>query len=276
MPNAAKISVAIQGVEGSFHHEAALDYFGKDIAPICCDSFIALFEALKNNQAQYVVMAIENSLAGSILPNYRLLEQNKVGILGEIYLPIGQHLMANPGTSLKDVKEVRSHYMALHQCSDYLKEHHWKLIEADDTAASAKYIAQHHNKHTAAIASKTAAQLYGLKILQHNIQQHKENYTRFLILAPQTNSNQKKHNKATLSFITHHTPGSLAKVLTTIAANQINLSKLQSMPIEGSKFKYKFYADVQYKKADYFNAMLTQIKPITQSITVFGNYQSGI
>ncbi len=234
--------VYIQGYEGSFHQAAALQFFGKNTAIVPCATFNEVVKgaSIKNDNCNGL-MAIENSIAGSILPNYSLLQKSNLSIIGEVYLQIDQNLLVNKNVQLEDIKEVHSHPMALQQCFDYLDKHNWKLIETEDTALSAKHIHQHKSKHIAAVASKLAAELFHLKIIAPHIHTMKNNYTRFLVLQhadlaqPVLNA-----NKASVNFHTDHSKGSLAKVLTKIAEADINLSKLQSFPIAGSNFKYSF------------------------------------
>ena len=221
-------------------------------------------------------MAIENSIAGSILPNYNLLQKSNLKITGEIYLQINQNLLAYPGVQLQDIREVHSHPMALLQCIDYLEKHPWKLIESEDTALSAKQIHQHHSKHTAAIASKLAAELYDLEIIAPNIHTLKNNYTRFLALARVEDAVEiEEADKASVNFHTDHSKGSLARVLTRIAEGGINLSKLQSMPIPGSDFKYSFHADMEFDTIDQYEEVMEKIEAITESLTVLGVYKRG-
>src|SRR5688572_9405457 len=175
--------IAIQGYEGSFHQEAARHFFGKDVEVIPCATFRDVIKIASNTkESDGSVMAIENSIAGSILPNYNLLQKSNLKVTGEVYLHIKQNLMVNPGVRLEDVREVHSHTMALQQCYDFLDNHKWKLVETDDTALSAKHIHQHKSKHIAAIASKLAAELFDLSIIAPGIQTMKNNYTRFLVL----------------------------------------------------------------------------------------------
>ncbi len=273
-----KKAVSIQGYEGSFHQMAAEKYFGDEVTVIPCATFRDVLKIAEDKkQSTGGVMAIENSIAGSILPNYTLLQNNnKLKITGEIYLPIAQHLMVNPGVKLEDVHEVHSHHMAIQQCMEYLGERHWKLVETEDTALSAKHVFQRKSKHIAAVASKLAADMFGLEIVAENIHTQKNNYTRFLILEriaeaePVLNA-----NKASINFITDHTKGSLAKVLTLIAGEDINLSKLQSMPIAGTNFKYSFHADLEFASLQQFNNVLQEIDKCTEHIKVFGVYRNG-
>lgn len=270
--------VAIQGYEGSFHQVAARSYLGNDIEIIPCATFrevvkIAADKKLSNGG----FMAIENSIAGSILPNYALLEKSNLSIAGEIYLHINQHLMVNKGVRLDDIKEVHSHPMALLQCIDFLEKYpHWKLIETEDTASSAKYIHQHRHKHAAAIAGNLAAELYGLHIIKPNIQTHKNNYTRFLFLQRENKSNTVPGvNKASISFQTDHSKGALAKVLTKIASDNINLSKLQSIPVPTKEWQYIFHADMEFDSIQDFKNAIDNIRPGIDQLKIFGTYKKG-
>ena len=170
--------IAIQGYEGCFHHIAAIEYFGRDIAILPCDTFRQVASAVKQGQADMGLMAIENSIAGSIIPNYSILQDENLQVAGEVYLPIKQNLMVLPDVELEDIREVESHSMALLQCIDYLDQHPWKLVESEDTALSARHIAQNGLRHTAAIASELAAEMFGLKIIAPEINTCKSNYTR--------------------------------------------------------------------------------------------------
>jgi prephenate dehydratase len=272
------VRVAIQGYEGSFHQEAARKFFGKNVEVIPCDNFRQVIKvASDKNESNGGVMAIENSIAGSILPNYNLLQKSNLTIVGEKYLHIRQHLLVNPGVDLGDIKEVHSHPMALLQCIDFLEQHHsWKLVETDDTALSARFIHRHKSKHTAAIASKLAAELYDLNIIVPDIHTLKNNYTRFLMVQRKEEAVPLENaDKASIYFETDHSKGSLAKVLTAIASNGINMHKLQSMPIPGSDFLYGFYADMEIENNDHFSKVLAEMKPLTAQLKVFGTYKKG-
>lgn len=269
--------VSIQGFEGSFHQEAARNFFGKTVEVICCSTFKEVIDIATNKkESDGGVMAIENSIAGSILPNYNLLQKSNLRIIGEVYLQINQHLMVNPGVQLSDIKEVHSHPMAIQQCFSFLDKYNWKLVEKEDTALSAKQIHQHHSKHVAAIASKLAAEIYGLDVIAPNIHSLKNNYTRFLVLQNEDELTEVENaNKASLNFHTDHSKGSLAKVLTKIAEEGINLSKLQSFPIPGSDFKYSFHADVEFDDVEQFYKVIKNIEPITAEIKIYGIYKNG-
>ncbi len=270
--------ISIQGYEGSFHQVAAQLFFGKSVEVIPCNTFKEVVKIAANKkESDGGVMAIENSIAGSILPNYNLLQKSNLKIIGEIYLQIRQNLLVNPGVRLDDIKEVHSHTMALQQCYDFLDKHKWKLVETDDTALSAKYIQQHKSKHVAAIASKLAAELYNLEMIAPNIHTLKNNYTRFLVLQREDITVKVENaDKASVNFHTDHSKGSLAKVLTKIAEGGINLSKLQSFPIPGSDFKYSFHADMEFDSIDQFYEVISQVKRLTAEIKIYGVYKKGL
>jgi prephenate dehydratase len=274
---ARPMRVSIQGYEGSFHQVAARQYFGRQVEVIPCGNFRDVVKiASSKSQSDGGVMAIENSIAGSILPNYNLLQKSSLHVTGEVYLQIRQHLMVNPGVTLEDIREVHSHPMAIQQCLAFLDKYNWKLIETEDTALSAKHIHQHRSRHVAGIASKLAAELFGLDIIAPNIHTMKQNYTRFLILSREEQRDEVPGaDKASVNFHTDHSRGSLARVLTRIADGGINLSKLQSMPIPGSAFRYSFHADMEFDAVDRFLAVIKAIEPHTESLKVLGIYKRG-
>lgn len=271
------VKVSIQGFEGCFHQEAANKFFGEKVNAICCSTFrevIKIAEHKKESDAG--IMAIENSIAGSILPNYNLLQKSKLKIIGEVYLHIRQNLLVNPGIKLEDIREVHSHPMAILQCDNFLDKHNWKLVETDDTALSAKHVHQHRSKHIAAVASRLAAEIYQLEIIAPNIHSLKNNYTRFLVMQRAAEVKETENaNKASINFHTDHSRGSLARVLTNIADAGINLSKLQSMPIPGSDFKYSFHADLEFETRQQLSKALEIIKDKTDSLQILGIYKNG-
>jgi len=269
--------VAIQGYEGSFHQVAARHFFGKNVEVITCDTFRQVVQLGADAKlSDGAVMAIENSIAGSILPNYNLLQKSKLQVIGEVYLSISQNLLTYPGVKLEDIKEVHSHPMAILQCLDYLEKYNWKLVESEDTALSAKVVYQNKSKHTAAIASKLAAQMFDLNIITPDIHTLKNNITRFLIVGPVSSKTSVENaNKASIYFQTDHSKGILAKVLAKIAQGNVNLSKLQSMPIPGSTFKYGFYADLEFDNKKQIEKVLEALKGLTNSIRIFGMYEKG-
>ena len=269
--------IAIQGFEGSFHQAAARQFFGKDVPVICCSTFRELVKkAGDKKRSAGAVMAIENSIAGSILPNYNLLQQSDLKIVGEVYLQIKQHLLVNPGVQLQDIKEVHSHPMAILQCLEFLEKYNWKLVETEDTALSAKHIHQYKSKHIAAIASKLAGDLYQLEVAAPNIHTVKNNYTRFLVLKREEDVTETESaNKASISFSTNHTRGSLARVLTKIADAGINLSKLQSFPKPGSDWKYYFHTDLEFDNINEYKKLIKNILQVISELKVYGVYESG-
>jgi len=269
--------VTIQGYEGSFHQVAARQFFGKNVEVVTCDTFREVVRIGEDKkQADGAVMAIENSIAGSILPNYNLLQKSKLQVVGEVYLSISQNLLANKGVKLEDIKEVHSHPMAILQCLDYLEKYNWKLVESEDTALSAKMVQQHKSKHIAAIASKFAAQLYDLNVLTPDVHTLKNNITRFLIMEPiAAKTKVESADKASVYFQTDHSRGILSKVLAKIAQGNVNLSKLQSMPIPGSTFKYGFYADLEFENTKQIEKVLENVKALTNSTKVLGLYKKG-
>ena len=270
------VKVSIQGYEGSFHQVAAQAFFGKGVSVIPCVTFREVVRVAADSTASDGgVMAIENSIAGSILPNYNLLQRSNLHVVGEVYLQIHQNLLANKGVQLQDIKEVHSHPMALLQCIDYLDSHHWKLVETEDTALSAKHIQQHKCTHIAAIASTLAAEMYNLDVLASKIQSEQKNYTRFLVLQNSAAPAGPDANKASLYFQVAHSRGSLARLLTQVAEGGINVSKLQSFPVPGSDWKYSFYADMEFDSAAHFTEVMQAITPLTEALKVYGIYKKG-
>jgi prephenate dehydratase len=268
--------VSIQGYEGSFHQVAARKFFGDNVEVVPCDTFRQVVKlASDKNACNGGVMAIENSIAGSILPNYNLLQKSDLVITGEIYLPIQQHLLVNKGVKLEEIEEVHSHPMALLQCMDFLDKYQWKLVESEDTALSARKVSEQGTRKVAAIASALAAELFDLDIIVPNIHTMKNNYTRFLVVQPSLIDPIPDSNKASIYFQTDHSRGSLATVLTAIAAGGINLSKLQSFPIPGSDWLYSFYADLEFDHIDQFNEVMKDVKNHTVATKIYGIYKKG-
>ena len=269
-------SIAIQGEAGSFHDEAASLLFQEAYEPICCATFRDVASAAVSLQADAALMAIENSLAGSILPNYELLLKHDLRIVGELYLQIRQQLLANPGVSVNDIREVHSHPMALQQCTPFLDAQGWKLVEAEDTAGSARFIARHHSKHQAAIASARAAKLYGLQILAPDIHALQHNITRFLLVVPSALAPRDVvGNKQSIYFRTRHEKGSLANVLLAIAQAGFNLSKLQSFPIPDTDWQYGFYADLESPDPEAWEAVQEKLTTLTDRFQILGVYTRG-
>jgi prephenate dehydratase len=268
------LRVAIQGIRASFHEEAAFKYFGENIQTVECNSFKQTFEALQSKNADYIVMAIENSIAGSILPNYSLLLSYGFPVVGEIYLPIQLHLMALPGVKFEDVKYVTSHPIAIRQCVDFFDEYpHLNIVESNDTAACAKRIRDEQLTDTVAIANTLAARLYGLDVLERRIESNKKNFTRFLILTHHENVVKIQPNKASLCFQVSNKVGSLAKVLNIFAEESVNMSKIQSMPILGKRNEYNFYVDIEWSDPKQYDSAIRQILQYTHNFNILGEYE---
>lgn len=265
--------VAIQGIKASFHEEAAFKFFGDDIDTIECSSFKQTFDKLQAKEADYVIMAIENSIAGSILPNYTLLMNYNFPVVGEVYLPIQLHLLAYPGVKFEDVKVVTSHPMALRQCLDFFDDYpQIKLVEGTDTAACAKRVRDEKLTDTVAIANALAAKLYGLEVLERRIESSRSNYTRFLILTDNEYGQKIKANKASLCFQVGNQVGSLAKVLNILAENDVNMSKIQSMPVLGKRNEYNFYLDVEWEKQENYDQAIRQVLKHAHNFNILGEY----
>lgn len=272
------MKVAIQGVKASFHDVAAHKFFKDQVfETVECSSFPMLFESLESGESDLAVMAIENALAGSILHNYGLLEKHKFKIIGEVYLRIEMCLLALPGEKLEDIRFVQSHPMALLQCKEFLGQlKNVKLLEHADTAESAFEIKSKNLVHHAAIASSLAADTYGLQVLRANIETHKANYTRFLVLCREADYKPTKHaNKSSLSFGTEHVPGSLARVLNVFDRYSINMSKIHSLHIVGKPFHYDFHIDLEWNDYEKYQQALSEVKTKVVSLTHFGDYVAG-
>ncbi len=267
------MKIAIQGVNGAFHEIAAREFFDKNIETLNCEQFKDLFDAVERGTADYGIVAIENTIAGSILENYSLLKRSKLKVIGEISLHITQNLMALPGTKIEDIHEVYSHPMAILQSKDFLSNYpKMKIINWDDTASSARKIAEERLQNTAAIASEYAAELYGLEILARQIQTHKKNYTRFLALS-RIAVDSPENNKASICFELTHQPGSLVDVLSVFKKLDVNLTKIQSLPILGSPYQYTFYIDVEWKDRTKFDLSLARVLPLVSNLSVLGEYK---
>ncbi|WP_151087502.1 prephenate dehydratase [Hymenobacter baengnokdamensis] len=269
--------VAIQGFRGSFHEVAARQYFGSTPALNACATFGELVAQVADGRADAGLMAIENSLAGSILPNYLLLERSDLIITGEVYLPIQQHLLALPGTALPEVRAVHSHPMALRQCGDYLSRFpQWQLVETEDTGLSARLLAERRPPGVAVVAGAQAAEAFGLHILARSINDDPNNYTRFLVVERAAAAQPvARPDKASLYFYTSHAPGQLARVLTLVASHSLNLSKLQSCPRPSQPWHYGFHADVEFEAPAQLAALLAELPAVTEELRVLGAYQRG-
>ncbi|MEC4004695.1 prephenate dehydratase [Flavobacterium sp. SUN052] len=271
-----KDKIAIQGIKGSFHHQVALEYFQENVQVDECLSFEALVDSLLNNDSQQAVMAIENSISGSIIPNYALIDKNNLHIIGEYYLDIVQNLMVLKGQNLQEIQEVHSHPMALLQCMDYLKSQpQIKLVEDKDTAETARRIHQNQLKNIAAIGSKVAAEMYDLEIITPEIQTVNNNMTRFFIISKEkVNLNKEEINKASIKFELDDTPGSLATVLNVMTNCKLNLTKIQSMPIIETPFQYSFFVDVVFEKYKHYEKACKILEIMTNHFKVLGEYKN--
>jgi prephenate dehydratase len=271
--------IAIQGGYGAFHEIAANRYFeNENIEIVPRNTFKDLFKALKQGQVDYGITAIENSIAGSILPNYTLLLESKLSIVGEIYLRIKQNLVALPGQTIKDIKEVRSHPMAILQCQRFFDDHpRIMLIDSMDTALSAKEIADNKTLGAGAISSSQAALKYNLEIIAEGIETHKMNYTRFLILKGKNGVSEVSPdiNKASMTFALAHKIGGLSKVLSILSFYDINLAKVQSMPIVGKDWEYQFFIDIEIDNFTHYKQAIEAIKPFTRDLQIMGEYAKG-
>jgi prephenate dehydratase len=270
-----KVRVAIQGIATSFHEVAAQTYFAPstDLETVECLSFHQLCESLDSGDSNYAVMAIENSIAGSILPNYFLLQSYHFTIIGELYLPIHMHLLALPGVKREDIRWIESHPMAIRQCAEYINGLVGVQVrESDDTALSAKRVKELNLNDTAAIANEFAAKKYGLEILERRIETHKKNFTRFLVLSKRKNGTAES-NKASLSFEVAHEVGSLAETLMVFKNHDINLTKIQSIPIIGKPSEYSIHVDVEWKTRKRYDDAIQEILRQVRNLNILGEYR---
>jgi len=270
-----KKNIGIQGVQGSFHHIVANSYFGEEISLTEFLSFEEMISTLCKDQIDYAVMAIENSTAGSIIPNYALIDEYDVNIVGEYYLQIIHNLMALKGQSINDIKEVQSHPMALLQCRDFFKKNpNITLVEEKDTAQIAKKIAKNKILGLGAIASKLASKIYELNIINDNIQTIKKNQTRFVILQNNNTIKNNNINKASLKFELDHKRGSLATILNVLSDCKLNLTKIQSMPKIQTPWRYSFFVDVTFDKLEYYLKVKSIIEIMAKEFKVLGEYKN--
>ncbi len=272
------IKILIQGGYGAFHEIAAKHFFsGEETEILPRNTFKDVLLSLKDHQADYGIMAIENSLAGSILPNYNLLKDSPMHIIGEVYLRIRQNLVALPGQRIEDIREVFSHPMAILQCQEFFDSYpNIRLIESMDTALSARELMEKGRTGVGAIASSLAAEKYGLETLAESIETNKVNYTRFLILGENGGKwNGRGVNKASVHFALAHEIGGLSKILSILSFYMINLTKIQSMPIVGRDWEYQFYVDVEFNNLERYRQSLEAIRPFTSDLGILGEYQKG-
>ncbi|MDD4968048.1 MAG: prephenate dehydratase [Paludibacter sp.] len=274
--------VAIQGVSGAFHEIAARQYFeGEEIEILPCITFKDLFKALAADETLLGIIAIENTIAGSLLQNHNLLRESGCMIVGEHKLRIEHNLAALPGQQIEDIDEVYSHPIALMQCEDFIDEHrHIKAIESEDTALSAKEIADKQISKRAAICSSLAAEKYGLEIIAKGIETNKRNFTRFLMIAEPTLAEKMVNgtllNKSSLVFTLPHEEGSLAKVLSILSFYHVNLTKIQSLPIIGREWEYQFYINLTFDDYTRYRQSLDAIRPLTKDFQLLGEYKAAV
>ncbi|WP_108866452.1 prephenate dehydratase [Aquimarina aquimarini] len=271
-----KKKVAIQGVKGSYHHGVAQAYFGEDVDINECMSFQELVHSLENHKSTDGVMAIENSIAGSIIPNYAYIDEHDLKIRGEYFLPIHHCLMALKGQKISEIKEVYSHPMALLQCKEFFRaQPHIKLVEDADTADVARRISEEQLRGVAAVAGETAAAIYQLDILAREIQTIKSNSTRFFILSTEgVKEKDKKVNKASLKFLTDHKKGSLATVLNVMSDCGLNLTKIQSLPVISMPWKYSFFVDVTFENYKDYEKAMSILRIMALELKVLGEYKN--
>ena len=273
--------IAIQGVKGSFHEQAARLFYEEHghIVPeiVECSTFDGLYVSMDKGVADAAVMAIENTVSGGLLPNFELLRKYDRKIKGEVVLRIQQNLMALPGQRIEDIKEVRTHYMAINQTRQFFKDYPWiRLVESEDTAKSAADIAHEGVMGVGAVASMLAADLYGLEVMAESIETYKQNFTRFLVLDDSIQVDREKVNKASMCFTLPHTPGSLAHVLTILSFYGMNLTRIQSLPIPGQEWQYFFYVDIKFDDYLRYEQAVAAVRPLMEDLNVLGEYEAAI
>ncbi|MGN0190682.1 MAG: prephenate dehydratase [Candidatus Cryptobacteroides sp.] len=269
--------IAIQGVKGCFHEQAARLFYKDltDIEIIECDSFEDLYRSMDAGLADAAIMAIENTVSGGLLPNFELLRKYQHNIKGEIFLRIKQNLMALPGQSISDIREVRTHYMAINQTREFFREHsRIRLVESEDTAKSAAEVAKKELWGVGAVASELAAELYGLQIIAPGIETCKQNFTRFLILDENYTPAETRIDKSSICFTLPHTAGSLAHVLTILSFYGMNLTRIQSLPIPGREWQYFFYVDIKFDDRQRYRQALAAVRPLMEDLRILGEYVS--
>ena len=276
-----KHRVAIQGIRGSFHDIAARRYYeSDDIELVCCDSFEQVFEEMSNDPQLVGMVAIENTIAGSLLHNYELLRDSGATIIGEHKRRISHSIMCLPSDDWGDLQEVNSHPVALMQCRSFLNQHRGlKVVEVADTAGAAADISKGQLHGHAAICHKDAAQIYGMKVLQEGIETNKHNFTRFLVvanpeIAPELRD-LRNVNKSSLAFTLPHEEGSLSAILSVLSFYKLNLTKIQSLPIIGMEWQYMFYIDLTFSDYIRYRQAINAITPLTRNLKLLGEYEDG-
>ncbi|PQJ79388.1 prephenate dehydratase [Polaribacter porphyrae] len=268
--------IAIQGAKGSNHHKVAIDFYGANVPLKECMSFDVLVDSLLDNSAEFGIMALENTIAGSIIPNYALIDNHNLHIIREEYLNIHHHLMALKGQNINDIKEVWSHPMALLQCKTFFKKHpHIKLVEDVDTAEVAKRIANKKLQGIAAIAPKIAAEIFDLVIIEDEIQTIKDNSTRFVLVQTTKPEVKADANKASIKFQLSHKRGSLAAILNAMSDCKMNLTKIQSLPVIQTPWKYSFFVDVTFDEYANYQKAISIIEIMAEEFKILGTYKNG-
>lgn len=270
--------IAIQGYSGCFHEEAArLFYGGNDLEIVECGTFERLYAENEAGRADAIVMAIENTISGGLLPNFELLRNHRQRIKGEVYIRIVQNLMALPGQTIEDIREVRSHYMAINQTREFFKQYpSIRLVESEDTAKSAAQVAHERLAGVAAIGSSCAAEIYGLEILKSGIETYKQNFTRFLILDESLSVDEADIDKASLCFTLPHKTGALSSILAILSFYDMNLTRIQSLPIPGREWQYFFYVDIKFESYDQYRMAIAAARPLMADIQILGEYKSAL
>ncbi|MBO8468079.1 MAG: prephenate dehydratase [Bacteroidetes bacterium] len=282
--------IAIQGFAGCFHEQAARLFYlneGKDrsagagegaaeaLEIIECSTFDGLYDAMDRKKADAAIMAIENTVSGGLLPNFELLRKHDEKIKGEIFLRICQNLMVLPGQKIEDIHEVRTHYMAINQTRQFFAGYpHIRLVESEDTAKSAADIAAGKIYGVGAVASSLAAELYGLEIIAPGIETYKQNFTRFLIMDDGITVPENEIDKVSLCFTLPHKAGSLAQVLTILSFYDMNLTRIQSLPIPGREWQYFFYVDIKFDSYKRYTQALSAVRPLMEDLKILGEYRS--
>ncbi len=272
-----KKKVAIQGFAGCFHEQAARLFYGKEkeLGIVECGTFDGLYESLEQKKADAAIMAIENTVSGGLLPNFELLRKHDRKIKGEIFLRICQNLMVMPGQTIRDIHEVRTHYMAINQTRQFFSNYpHIRLVESEDTAKSAADIAAGKIYGVGAVASALAADLYGLEIIAPGIETYKQNFTRFLVMDDGIEVPEDSIDKVSLCFTLPHKAGSLAQVLTILSFYDMNLTRIQSLPIPGREWQYFFYVDIKFDSYKRYAQALSAVRPLMEDLKVLGEYKS--
>ena len=271
--------IAIQGIKGCFHEQAAYRFYENQGLSrpevVECSSFEDLYKRMDEGKADAAIMAIENTVSGGLLPNFELLRKYDRKIKGEVFLRIKQNLMTLPGQKVEDLHEVRSHYMAINQTRPFFEDYPWiRLVEYGDTAKSAADIVKEEVKGVGAIASDLAADIYGLEIIAESIETYKQNFTRFLIFDDSIHVDKSRINKASMCFTLPHKPGSLTHVLTILSFYDMNLTRIQSLPIPGQEWQYFFYVDLKFEDYAHYREGMNAVQPLMEDLQIMGEYKS--